>query len=154
MTTSTIALIAANSAESSEAFLTLIEISPPGAAALRFVNNLAPVTHQGQVYQAWAFTVRWPDKRESGLPQVALVIDDVARAASQAIRAADAPIPMVLKMVLASTPDIVEYGPVEAELTQARIDGKDVEAQVTVSTVLDESVCKDLFSPGLFPGLF
>lgn len=154
MTLSATARAASNARETGETLLTLLEITAPDGTVLRYVNNSQPITHLGQTFASWAFSARLPDQRQGGLPLVQLDIDDTLRPVSRALRSARRPLPAVAKAVLASSPDVIEIGPIAGFLSAGTVTSGAVSSQIAINTILDRAVSSKKMLPQTTPGIF
>lgn len=154
-TLSPAAVQAITAQETGEVFLLLLTIDHPDLAQpIRVVRNGEDVTSRGNTYSACAFDVALPDERSDRPPRVQLVLDNVDRAITQALRPLTSPPTVTLEVVLASSPDTVEAGPYEFTVRNVVYDAHVVTAELAYEDVLNLRFPADRFTPNLFPGLF
>lgn len=152
MTLSFPATVAINAQETGEVWVWLLEIRPPSGAVLRYCDQHIAITSGGQVYQPLAFKARLSDQVDGGIPTAQIVIDDVLRAVSQAVRSAGEPIPVVAKIVLADTPNTIERE-IDGEIGAADYGSGSITVTLSESTVMDEAAVQHIMTPGYMPGL-
>lgn len=145
---------AIHGAETAEVFLTLLTISGTGMSTLRFVNNTQDVTSNGDVYSAYPFAITLQDERDDQPPEVTLVIDNITRAITDAIRSLAAAPSVSIQVVLASTPNTVEVGPIVTTLRAIRYTHDTVMGTLGIERVLVEPYPGGTFNPRDFPALF
>lgn len=104
----------------------------------------------GDTYTAFPFEVELPDPEGLAI----LSICNVDRQIVEAIRTIDSPPTVTLSLVLADSPDVVEAGPFEFELTDVTYDALIVSGTLSFDHFLDEIWPGDRFTPGQFAGLF
>lgn len=138
-----------------EAIPVLLELSHPTLATpIRAVANHEPITSNGVEYLAYPFECTIGGDEEGRPPTGRLRIDNVDRSIVQAIRGIQGePISITLSVVLSSTPDQVEVGPLRYKLRSADYDAGTVEGELQLEDVLNEPVPGHRFTPGDFPGL-
>ena len=139
---------------SSEIFYALLVISHADITTLRFVANTENVTSNGNVYTAYPFEIRLPQEREDQPPQIPIVIDNVARVIIDEIRTLTGPADVEISIVLASDPDTVEYGPVQATLRNVDWNLGIITGDLQAEDLLNEGYPGHSFTPQNAPGLF
>jgi hypothetical protein len=152
---SSAAVRALTAQETGEAFLMLVTITHDDLAApLYFANNTVDVTSRGHQFLGWPFEVALPDEREDALPTVQLRIDNVDRRIMEGIRGLLTAPTVLLEIVLASAPDIIEAGPFNFTLRGVEYDALVITGTLAPEDVLNEPAMQYSFTPDLFPGLF
>ena len=125
------------------------------SATLRFVNNTADVTSNGDVYTAFPFSIDFPPSDgEDQLPSVQLAIDNIDRSIIAELRDIDSAPTAAVSVVLASDPDTIECGPLSFTLKSIDYDAKVITAQLGFEDILNEPFPAGTFTPTDFPGLF
>lgn len=142
--------------ETGEVWLVLLTITHSTLPApIRLVRNTKDVVSRGDTYTALPFDVVFPEEREDQLPQVTLRIDNVSREIGQAMRSIKGKGPAVrLEVVLASSLDTLEAGPVDCVLKERDIDAGSVSGTLGAEDMLNEPFPGDRFLPATFAGLF
>jgi hypothetical protein len=149
------ALRAITAQETGEVFLILITITHDDLAdPLYFVNNTENITSRGHEFLGWPFEIALPDEREDALPTVQLRIDNVDRRILEGIRGLPTAPTVLLEIVLASAPDVVEAGPINFTLRGVEYDALVITGTLAPEDVLNEPAMQYSFTPALFPGLF
>jgi hypothetical protein len=148
-TLSNTATAAVHAAETGEAFLVLLEIG-----AVKLVNNYADITHNGDTYTAYPFAIVLPDDSDDNTPTSQIEIDNVGQAVIALLREATTPPAVVIKVVLADSPDTVEAGPFNMTLREANYTAHTVTCTLAYEDVFNEPYPGDAFTPANFPGLY
>lgn len=149
---STAALRAMYAQQSAEVFLALLDINV--SPVIRVVNNTEEIVSGGNTYSAFPFDIPLPGDREGETPRFTLRIDNVDRSIVQAIRGITEGPAIDLKIVLASSPNIIEAGPFPLQLKNADWDKLVVEGELSYEDFDDEPYPGRSYVPALFPGLF
>lgn len=146
---------AAFAQETGEAFLPLLTISHATLPVpYRFVANTVNIVSRGNVYTATPINVVLPDESDDNAPRARLSVDNVGRTVTAALRSIDTPLAVLIEIVLASAPDVVEASWPDFELRQITYDALVVEGDLTLDGLVGEPYPSGIFSPGAFPGLF
>ena len=146
---------AANARETGEAFLFLLTITHALLpATLRFTNNRTDIVSRGDTYVAFPFQVTLPDDDPEEAARVQLRIDNVDRQIVDNIKLLTSPPAMTLEIVLGSTPNTVEAGPVLMELTKCDYNALTVTGDLAFEPVLFLRFPSGRFTPASHPGLF
>src|SRR5262245_14011819 len=135
-------------------FLALLDIVGPGMPTIRVVNDMQPLTHGGNVYQACAFLITLPSEQSDEPPEVRLRIDNVDQAIVEGVRLLTGPPTVTLTIVLAGSPDVVEAGPFDFTLRSAEFTAEEVVGTLAYQDILNESYPTAAFTPANFPNLF
>ena len=152
---SSAALRAQHAEETGEVWVLLLEIAHPGLAEpIRVCNDAVDLVSDGHTYVAWPFEIALPEDTDERVPQVQLTIDNISREIVEAVRSLSSPPVVSLSVVLASSPDHLEYGPMRLEFMSVEYDALTVTATLGLEPVLSEPIPGDTMTPGLFPGLF
>jgi hypothetical protein len=152
---STVAVQAINAQETGEVFLILLTISSDEIVdTYRFVRNTEDITSNGYNYIAYGFDITLPDEDPDTLPTIQLVIDNVDRAIVDTLNSLIEPPTVTLSVVLASTPNVIEYGPLEMTLLGADYDSLTITGQLAYEDILNQSYPSGKYIPSDYPGLF
>lgn len=155
MTLSSAALKSALEFDTEEVWLVLLKIEHDSLEeSIRVVNNKEDITSNGEIYTAFPFEISLPDETQDTLGQCKLRIDNVDRRIVEAVRLCTGVPKMTISVILADSPDIVEFGPLDMNLSVVEYDSFIVDATITYDDVLNQSFPKDKFIPSMFPGLF
>lgn len=155
MTLSSAALKSALEFDTEEVWLVLLKIEHDSLEeSIRVVNNKEDITSNGELYTAFPFEISLPDETQDTLGQCKLRIDNVDRRIVEAVRLCTGVPKMTISVILADSPDIVEFGPLDMNLSVVEYDSFIVDATITYDDVLNQSFPKDKFIPSMFPGLF
>lgn len=151
---STAATESINAEQSDEVWLILLEITHPSLVTpIRVVNNTQNIVSNGNTYLASAFTLSLPDDVQ-GLSYVQLEIDNVDRLIVDTIRALATPPSVSLSVILADTPDSVEFGPHQMTVSDVDYDASTVKGTLIYEDLLNEPFPGRSFDKANYPGLF
>lgn len=118
-------------------------------------NDGADIQHGGNTYQHFPFSITLPPESDAKTPRVQLEIDGADGRIAAAIRQVAAPVTATLSIVLASSPDVVEAGPLRLSLVgEVRFDEGMISAPLSFESVLDEPYPTNLYTPSAFRSLF
>lgn len=141
--------------ETGQVFLLLLVIDHSSLAnPIRVVNNYSSLSSGGYVYTAFPFRVDLPQDSPDELPSVTLQIDNVSRDIAAAIRTITGKPSATLSVVLASSPDTIEVGPLPCSITNIDVTGTLITAHMGGEDMLNTRYPKDSITPQTFPGLF
>ena len=142
--------------ETNEIFHTLLEIAHAGMSeTLRYVDNTADVTSNGDVYTAFPFVIYSPPAdTDDYLPSVRLTIDNIDRVIIAELRSIDSAPTVDVSIVLASDPDTIECGPLQFTLKSISYDAQTITAELSYENILNEPFPAGTFTPTDFAGLF
>jgi hypothetical protein len=157
--------------QTDEAILVLLEINHEDLSApIRVVNNPEDIVLGGEVYDddglvtdgigtvtdgtgvtysAFGFEVNLPDN--DGRTEI--TICNVDRQIVETIRSVDTPPSVRMSVVLADTPDVVEAGPYDFELSDVTYNALIVRGTLAFDYLQDEPYPGDRFTPAQYPGL-
>lgn len=155
-TLSAAARAAAFAQETGEAFIVLLELEHPQfAGIIRVCSNNVGVYSGGNLYQPFPFEVNLPDDTEDAVPRVTLKIDNIDRRIMAEVRAiTSGAVTVRMSVVLASSPDVIEVGPLTFTLRDVTYDAMTIEGALVYEDVLNEAFPSGEFSQSRFPGLF
>jgi hypothetical protein len=141
--------------ETDQVFITLITIdhenlSPP----IRVCNDAVDLVSRGETFVAMPFEDEKPGDDDSGVAAGSITIQNVSLEITQAIRSISTRPSVLIEMVRAAAPDVVEMSFPDMEIREVTWNSLTVTAPVGVENFLDEPYPKDSFTPGLFPGVF
>ena len=142
--------------QTNQVFHILLEIAHADmASTLRFVNNTANVTSNGDVYTAYPFLIDFPPADDPDqLPTVRLFIDNIDRSIVEQLRSISSAPTIDVSVVLASSPNTVECGPLQFTLRSIDYDAQVITAELGFENILNEPFPAGTFTPTDFPGLF
>ena len=117
-------------------------------------NNHADITSNGNLYVGFAFDFKLPDDADQP-QQAVLTIDNVDRTIVDALRACGGDPPTcALSVIIASAPDVIQFGPITLIFGDAKYDALQVQVTLIDDPLLGEPFPGDSFVPASFPGLF
>lgn len=141
--------------ETGEIWLPMLQLTNAAwTGSEHLVSNIEPITHQGQVYEPFAFDVSAPSENENGDSSMAFVAENVSQTIMQRLRSASGPVDAVVFFVMASDPDTIQAGPFSAQIRAVTYDGQKVSGTMRAYPVMDEPWQNTLVTAADFPGLF
>lgn len=155
-TLSAAGLASINAQETSEVWLPLVVLDHEDFAdPVRLVANIEAVTHSGDVFTPYPFTIALPDETDDlGAAVVRWVADNVSLEILDELRAVSGPIQGSVFWVLASDPDHIEIGPFDLELRGFKYNDMTISGQMTIEPILDAVFGALSMDPKNAPGLF
>ena len=134
-------------------FLVTVEHADWGTP-VRLVNDRVDILSNGETYNAYPFEFLLPaEDTERAQVQTKIILDNVDRQVIALLREL-ATFPTVMaSLILASTPDTIEYGPAEFQLTAYDYDAQTITGYLSHENVLTELIPGDTFNPAHYPGL-
>jgi Domain of unknown function (DUF1833) len=158
------ALAALYAQETGEVVVYLATISHPALAnpirvSSDYLPGGAPTVSRGNSFAFYPFDAAFPTDRSDQPPKAKIIFDNIDRAVTAAIRSIPAaqlpntPPSLLLEIVLASTPDVVEVS-FDFQMLTVEYDALTITAELGFELYLQESFPGDLFTPGNTPGVF
>jgi hypothetical protein len=123
------------------------------AEAIRIVNNTENITSNGYEYIGFPFELTMQTDAEDQIPSVSISIDNVDRTIVEAIRTISSPPTVYLSVILASSPNVIERGPIELTLRQAEYDAMVVSGNLEPHDILSEPFPMACFTPNTYAAL-
>lgn len=149
------ALQGALAAETDEVYLILLQIDHTSLGSpIRLVNNSDNVTSGGDVYTAFAFEAKMPDDQEDKEPTAEIRIDNVSRELMDEVRSIQGDLTMTLSVILESSPNTLEWGPLEFDVRGVTYDANTISFRLSYSTFIREPFPYLAFDSVNFPGMF
>jgi len=146
---------AATARETDAALLVTLSISHPSLVQpIRVVNNHENIVSQGYLFVGYPFEITLPDDADT--PQQArLSIDNVDRVITDALRAAAGDPPVAeLAVIMSSSPDVIQVGPIFLAFGEAEYDAATVTVTLIDEPLIGEPYPGDSVVPSTYPGLF
>jgi len=142
--------------QAGEVLLVLLELSHPQMAQpIRVTSDGVDTIAGGHTYQHFPFRVTWPDDTDETPPRAELSIDAVDRSIVLTLRqVSGSPIQVSMRVVLASSPDVVEAGPCVFDLRNVEYSAFEVTGQLEYADVANEEFPLPKFDPASTPGAF
>lgn len=144
-----------------QVFVELIEIRHPDLdSVLRFSNTSEDfvITDEdgetgGDVYQAWAFALVWPDSASDRPPEAKIAFDNINTAITAVLRSLDVRPAITLKLVRAAQPYITEKEWRDLELYKTSYNAGNVTLSIGMIDLANEPAAQVRFTPNLFKSL-
>ncbi len=137
-----------------EVFLLTVRIFGNGFADILLVNNLEDIQIGGKTYHAFPMNVILPNESRDKPPLAQIRIDNLDPNIIKTFRTLDGKPNFEIAIRLASTPDIVEIGPITLKSSAADWDDDWIELSLVSKNLLNEPWPARNFSTTKFPGLF
>jgi hypothetical protein len=149
------ATAAVTAPETEQVFLHLLTIEVSGGAVLRFVDNNQNITSRGDIFNAAGFSIILPEQTDNTPRPCRLAIDNTDLAIFQTIKqAVGRDVTATVCVIMASTPDVYERGPLKYRLRNVRATKETIEGEVYDFYLLDRKFPKDTYAPEDFEGMF
>lgn len=156
MTLSSAAIQSAQDLTTSEVWLLLLEIDHDDLATpFYLVNNTESIVHETNTYIAYPFSIVLSTDDGERLPKVQLTIDNVDRTLVNTIRSISDSPTVIVKLVLADTPDYVELEITDLILREVEYDAYTITGTLYADDILNSRHPADTISlSGGYNGLF
>jgi len=141
--------------ETGEVFLVLLEIDHPSLTTpIRVTSDAAFTVSGGNTFLPFPFQFTFPDDQTDQIPIAKLTIDNIDLSIITAIRSmGNTPATVVMYMVLASTPNVVE-NTIAMTMRNVNYDALTVTCDLRFEEILDEPYPGDQVTPATIPGVF
>ena len=159
------ALVAINSPETGQVFVTLLTFSGAGLASpIRLCDDPAsrladdPLTYglvsRSQTFLYCPIDVTLPSSSAEQQPRARLAVDNVDRSLMADLRTLTAPMDVLLEIVRAAAPDTVELSIAGFQLRDVSYSAERIEGSLLLRDLRRDPFPAGRFTPSLFPGLF
>lgn len=146
---------ALNASATADAFLILLTLSHAEMAApIRVSSDAVDTVSRGETFAAFPFALTLPDDIDNQSPEARLTIDNIDRQIVQALRNIVSAPDVLIEIVRAATPDVIEARFQDFRLTNVTYDSQIVSGNLSIEDFTMEPYPAGTFSPGYFPGLF
>ena len=144
-----------NARETGEVWVGMIELTHADfSAPIRLATDSVDVTHNGDVYQAFPFDITLPDEEDEGVPVVNWMALNASQELTAEFRSVTGPIDGSVFWVLASSPNVIEVGPMELQLRSFEYDAEKMAGSLVIEPVLDAVFGSMAMDNTNAPGLF
>ena len=141
--------------ETDERVVVLLTIEHPDLAEpLRLCLNPKPITSRGHVYSFFPFQITLPEEREDQAPVARLVIDAVDLVIVSVLRQIEAAPTVTIELVLASSPDTVEYQGAPMLWRSIAYTVTTVDGTLQGPRIFYSRFPAEVFSPATTPGVY
>lgn len=128
------------SSQTSEVFLTLLEIDHDTLTTpFRFVANNENIVSNGNTYYRSAFEYELPEDSSGTVAGMSITICNVDRQIIETIRTVTGTPTIAVSIVLASDPDTIEYGPLSFYLETSTYSALTISATLTSNAHMDDN---------------
>ena len=111
-------------------------------------------TNPSLAYVFLPINVTLPSEEEASAPKCTITINDVSRALTPTIRSLTEPPKVLIDLVLASTPTVVEATFPGFYMTSVTYNANTIQAELSMISYQNEPFPSFRFTPRYFPGLF
>ena len=148
-------LAATYAQESAEVFVPIVKLMhPTWADSVRWVRDTDPRVHGGETYLPFAFDLALPEDKDEGFPVLRFTVQNVTREIIGQLRQVRNEVLGEVSWVLAATPDVIEMGPFEVQITGIEYDALTINGVMTIEPILEEQFGFLEMTPSVCPGLF
>lgn len=152
---SDIATEAMTAPETAAVFLTLLTIFVDGVPVLRLVDDKQELISGGETFIPCSFSVVLPEQSDEGSKSCKLQIDNTDIAIFKTIKtAAGKEIGAEISIVMSTTPDVFEQGPLSFVLRNVTANEQTVSGELYDKYMQDRKFTAMTYSPDAFPGMF
>jgi len=149
------ALGAMMSQHTEEAFILLVEFRhDPTNEVYRAALNTENVVSNGQVYVATWFDVQLPEIANRSPQGTQLTLDNVDKRLVGLLRRITQPLKVIMRVVLASTPDVIEMEFLDLVLRETDWNASVITGTLSSEDPLNQAFPSHLYDPRSFQGLF
>lgn len=147
---------AVNARETGECFLLFLTLRHPSLASpIRVVNDGVDHTVGTDVYLRFPFQITLASDSRDTTPRGQLEICNVDREIVAALRRASGPpIEVEVFLAMASSPSVIEAGPLSFTLRDTTYDAMTVSGTLVVQDIRNKKYPPRVFDPSVAPGLF
>lgn len=154
-TLSTAAVRAVISRETDEVFIALAKLEHPSISTVRVCANTEPVLRTDGTWLPFPFEFILPDDIQGQVPRASVKFDNVDRSILAALRDLQGKPKCTFMLVLASSPNTVEYGPAEFQIPSASWDVMAVTASLAYQEeIWNQQIPGQTYTPSNSAGLF
>ena len=142
--------------ESGDPFLTLVTLTHPDfAGPIRLVNNQEDIVSNSETFSAFPMEITLPiDDDSNSAREIQITFANTSLELVDELRGVQTPISVQLDMVLASTPNIVEFSFQEFKLRQVSFNQFTVQGSLYMDDFLNTELTSENYSPSIYPGLY
>lgn len=156
---------AINGQETGEVVIALLTITHPDMSSPLYLSSdptvrisddplLYATASRSNSYIFLPFTFTLPDDKSDSTPRVEIVFDNINRQMISLLRSISSPPSVLMEVVLASSPDLVEISLPSMILSDVTMSDTTISASLVTDHLINEPFPAGAFTPGYFPGLF
>jgi hypothetical protein len=136
-------------------FLPLLTITSADIdAPLYLVSNTVDIVSNGNTFTAYPFAIDLPPQDDEVTIGTQISIDNIDRQIMTTLRQITDVPQISLSIVLASSPDTLERGPLPFDLASVDYDAMSITGSLTFDAIFDEPSPAYAITPADFPGMF
>ena len=152
-TLSPTAVTSALSDNTSEVWLCCVTIF--AGSVFRMVNNTEAVVRTVGTFTPYPFEITLPDDTESANPQVTITVDNIDREVTRQLRNYQGVPTVTVEVVLASSPNTVEMGPMNFVLKNMEYNALTITGSLGYEEdILAQAVPHQTYNPSSSSGMF
>lgn len=141
--------------QTDQAYLILLRLMHPALAEpIRITSDRVHTTSRGALYVACPLDIHLPPDQERENAKVTVRISNVDREIVASLRAISEPATIEMEVVESATPDLVEAGPFEFQLSSAQYDALWVSGTLTYEPKMRNAWPALFYDPATTPGVF
>lgn len=141
--------------QSAEVFLVCMKIEDPSVSTIRVVHNTENLVRSDGTYLPFAFTIQLPDDVGDRLPSVSVSFENVSLEILRALRTVPGVPKVTVFVVTATTPEVIEVGPLEFSLLSIQYNAQAVTGTLGFQeNILSKAVPEQTYTPTNSKGLF
>lgn len=153
-TLSAAALASAHAQETGEAWLVLLTITHPALAQpIRVTSDNQDTVSNGNTFQTFPFQITLPGEDPESPSRARLKIDNVDRSIVNTLRTITSAPSLMIQVVLASQPNVIEVEFTGLTLREAEYDAQSVIGDLVFEAIFVEPLTIQM-TPARFPGMF
>jgi hypothetical protein len=153
------------SQETEEVIIALLTITHPSSAEVLRISSdptelasVDPLMYGTQSrdygYLFIPFQLVLPESSDDAPPSAKLVLTNVERELVPLIRSYHAPATVLIELILASSPNVVELSIADLQIVQCTYDVQEMQFSLGYPSLSTEPIPALSFTPNFFPGLF
>lgn len=138
-----------------EAFIILIEFRHAlSGQTFRVCMNTENITSGGQVYTATYFDFAPPETSDRAPQGCQVIVDNVDRALIALLRSITTPLDVTVRVVMASTPDVIELEFADLVLREVNWNAQQITGTLMSEDPLNQVFTGHVYDQRGFPGIF
>lgn len=143
------------SRETDKVFVALLLIEHPSIAPVRICSDTAQIVRSDGTYLPFPFEFVLPEDTEGEIPRAAVKLDNVNREIVKQLSTIEGKPTVTFMLVLADTPEVVEYGPAEFLMADAAWNVLTITGTLAYQEdIWMQQVPGQSYTPSNSPGLF
>lgn len=121
---------------------------------IRVVDNTEDIISRGDVFLKAHFKAVFPSEEDGSPPMTKITIPNINREILRILKSVLTPAEVLMEVVLASSPDIVEMFFANFVLKDVDYEALSITGTVIIDTMMEEPYPADSYVPSTHPGMF